>query len=40
MNRPRAVITGLGVLTSIGQDTPSFWKNLLEGVNLKMIVVP
>jgi 3-oxoacyl-[acyl-carrier-protein] synthase II len=32
MNRPRAVITGLGVLTSIGQDTPSFWKNLLEGV--------
>jgi 3-oxoacyl-[acyl-carrier-protein] synthase II len=32
MSRPRAVITGLGVLTSIGQDTPSFWKSLLEGV--------
>jgi len=32
MNRPRAVITGLGVLTSIGLDTPSFWKRLLEGV--------
>jgi len=32
MNRPRAVITGLGVLTSIGQDTPSFWKSLVEGV--------
>ncbi len=32
MNRPRAVVTGLGILTSIGQDIPSFWKNLLEGV--------
>jgi 3-oxoacyl-[acyl-carrier-protein] synthase II len=32
MNRPRAVITGLGVLTSIGLDTPSFWKSLLEGI--------
>lgn len=32
MNRRRTVITGLGVLTSIGQNTPSFWKSLLEGV--------
>jgi len=32
MNRPRAFVTGLGILTSIGQDIPSFWENLLEGV--------
>lgn len=32
MNRLRAVITGLGILTSIGRDLPSFWKNLLEGI--------
>ncbi len=32
MNRPRAVVTGLGILASIGLDIPSFWKNLLEGV--------
>jgi 3-oxoacyl-[acyl-carrier-protein] synthase II len=32
MNRRRAVITGLGIITSIGRDVPSFWKNLLEGV--------
>jgi len=32
MNRPRAVVTGLGILTSIGRDLPSFRKNLLEGV--------
>ena len=32
MNRSRVVITGLGILTSIGKDTPAFWKNLLEGV--------
>jgi 3-oxoacyl-[acyl-carrier-protein] synthase II len=32
MNRFRAVVTGLGILTSIGQDIPSFWRNLLEGV--------
>ena len=32
MNRPRVVITGLGILTSIGQDAPSFWTSLLEGV--------
>jgi len=32
MNRPRAAVTGLGIVASIGQDGPSFWKNLLEGV--------
>ena len=32
MNRPRAVVTGMGILTSIGRDIPSFWGNLLEGV--------
>ncbi len=32
MNRRRAVITGLGVIASIGQDTPSFWKSLLEAI--------
>jgi 3-oxoacyl-[acyl-carrier-protein] synthase II len=32
MNRPRAVVSGLGVLTSIGRDISSFWGNLLEGV--------
>ncbi len=32
MNRRRAVVTGLGVITSIGQDVPSFWQNLQAGV--------
>jgi 3-oxoacyl-[acyl-carrier-protein] synthase II len=32
MNRPRAVVSGLGILTSIGGNIPSFWGNLLEGV--------
>jgi 3-oxoacyl-[acyl-carrier-protein] synthase II len=32
MNRRRAVVTGLGILTSIGRDLASFGKNLLEGV--------
>jgi 3-oxoacyl-[acyl-carrier-protein] synthase II len=32
MNRRRAVITGLGILSSIGQDAPSFWKGLAGGV--------
>lgn len=27
----RVVITGLGAITPIGNDVPSFWKNLLEG---------
>jgi len=32
MNRLRAVVTGMGILTSIGRDIPSYWRNLLEGV--------
>ncbi len=27
----RALVTGLGVITAIGLDLPSFWKNLLQG---------
>jgi 3-oxoacyl-[acyl-carrier-protein] synthase II len=29
----RAVITGLGAVTPIGNDAPTFWANLLEGVS-------
>ena len=32
MNRPRAAVTGLGIIASIGQDGPAFWKSLLDGV--------
>ncbi len=32
MNCCHAVVTGLGIITAIGHDVPSFWKNLLEGV--------
>jgi len=32
MKRRRALITGLGIITAIGCDVPSFWKNLLQGV--------
>ena len=32
MNRRRVVVTGLGIITAIGQDVPSFWKSLLQGV--------
>jgi 3-oxoacyl-[acyl-carrier-protein] synthase II len=31
MNRCHAVVTGLGIVTAIGGDVPSFWKNLLAG---------
>ena len=30
MNR-RVVITGMGVVTPLGNDLEVFWKNLLEG---------
>ncbi|MFP4200387.1 MAG: beta-ketoacyl-ACP synthase II [Clostridia bacterium] len=30
MNR-RVVVTGLGVVSPLGLDTPTFWQNLLEG---------
>jgi 3-oxoacyl-[acyl-carrier-protein] synthase II len=29
----RAVITGLGAVTPIGNDAPTFWRNLIAGVN-------
>lgn len=28
----RVVVTGLGVISCIGNDVPTFWKNLLDGV--------
>jgi 3-oxoacyl-[acyl-carrier-protein] synthase II len=31
MNRGHAVVTGLGIITALGWDVASFWKNLLEG---------
>jgi len=33
MNEHRVVVTGLGALTPIGNDVPSFWKALQEGVS-------
>jgi len=32
MKRLQAVVTGLGIITAIGGDTPSFWDHLLKGV--------
>ncbi len=29
----RAVVTGLGAITPIGNDHPTFWRNLVAGVN-------
>jgi 3-oxoacyl-[acyl-carrier-protein] synthase II len=31
MKRRRVVVTGMGVITPIGNDVDSFWKSLLEG---------
>ena len=31
MTEKRVVITGLGALTPIGNDVPSFWDNLCAG---------
>src|SRR3954452_8386933 len=33
MNDRRVVITGLGVVTPIGIDVPTFWDNLKNGVS-------
>src|SRR3712207_1673096 len=33
MNDRRVVITGLGVVTPIGNDVPTFWENLKNGVS-------
>ena len=27
----RVVITGMGVVSSVGNDVPTFWRNLLDG---------
>src|SRR5438309_6886587 len=32
MNR-RVVITGMGVVTPVGRDLPTFWNNLTNGVS-------
>jgi len=32
MKHRRALVTGLGIITAIGCDVPSFWKSLLRGV--------
>ena len=31
MSQPGVVVTGLGIITAIGRDAPSFWKSLLAG---------
>ncbi len=31
MNKRRVVITGIGVITPIGADVPSFWNGIVEG---------
>jgi len=33
MNDRRVVITGMGVVTPIGNDLPTFWRNLTHGVS-------
>ena len=33
MSFKRVVVTGLGALTPIGNDAPTFWKNLVAGVS-------
>ena len=32
MENKRVVITGLGVISSVGNDVPTFWKNLVAGI--------
>ena len=31
MSERRVVITGLGVISPVGSDIPTFWNNLIEG---------
>ena len=33
MNLHRVAVTGLGAVTPVGNDVPTFWSNLLAGVN-------
>ena len=32
MNAKRVVVTGMGVISSVGKDVDTFWKNLIDGV--------
>ena len=32
MEEKRVVITGMGIISSIGNDVPTFWDNLKNGV--------
>ena len=32
MNQRRVVVTGLGVISPVGNDVQTFWKNILDGV--------
>ena len=32
-DRRRAVVTGMGAITPIGNDVPTFWSNLTAGVS-------
>ena len=32
MEPKRVVVTGMGVISCIGQDLETFWKNLINGV--------
>ena len=33
MEQKRVVITGLGLVTSLGNDVPTNWQNLLQGLS-------
>ncbi|MDP4226393.1 MAG: beta-ketoacyl synthase N-terminal-like domain-containing protein, partial [Bacteroidota bacterium] len=33
MELKRAVVTGLGAITPIGNNVEEFWKNLIDGVS-------
>ena len=32
MNPKRVVVTGMGVVSSLGSDVNTFWNNLIHGV--------
>ena len=32
MEPKRVVITGMGIISSVGNDIPTYWKNLVDGV--------
>lgn len=33
MELKRVVVTGLGAVTPIGNDVPTFWNSLIQGVS-------